>query len=110
MNTPIERPKRKLTKEEDNLRAELWGKKLRHQDTHAFVTTTEPLPLRRWNGNHPYDENTTTSTVPAGATLKIVMVSRMGDVGLTDDLTANNGYCLRLDWEDAAMTNIRRNP
>jgi hypothetical protein len=37
-----------------------------------------------------------------------VMVSRFGDCGLTDDLAADNGYGLRLDWEDAAMTDIRK--
>jgi hypothetical protein len=45
--------------------------------------------------------------IPVGQTLKIVMVSRFGDAGLTDNLKADYGYSVRLDWEDAAMTNIR---
>lgn len=33
---------------------------------------------------------------PAGQWVKIVMVSRFGDVGVTEDLTAENGYGARL--------------
>lgn len=35
----------------------------------------------------------------AGHRVKITMVSRMGDVGITDDLTAENGYTARLFLE-----------
>jgi len=39
-------------------------------------------------------------TVPAGAPVKLVMVSRFGDVGVTEDLTAENGYGVRLTLDD----------
>ncbi len=32
---------------------------------------------------------------PAGTKVKIIMASRFGDVGLTDDLTVENGYKYR---------------
>jgi hypothetical protein len=104
----MERTKRQLTPAEDALINELYAAKARFQNTHAYVTTTEPLPMTDWNGRHPVEENTTKRTIPAGSTLKVVMVSRFGDCGLTDDLAADNGYGLRLDWEDAAMTDIRK--
>jgi len=99
---------RELTADEQALIRELYELKAQHKLTHAYVTTARELPMRKWNGRHPVDENTKVETIPAGATLKIVMVSRLGDCGLTDDLTAEHGYGLRLKWEDAAMTNIRR--
>lgn len=41
-------------------------------------------------------------TVPCGAgqPVKIVMVSRFGDVGVTEDLSAENGYGARLRLDD----------
>lgn len=101
---------RTLTPAEEALIRELYDLKAEYKPTHAYVTTTRPLPMRRWNGRHPVDENTVVDTIPAGATLKIVMASRLGDCGLTDDLNASHGYGLRLLWEDAAMTDIRREP
>jgi hypothetical protein len=38
--------------------------------------------------------------VEAGQTVKIVMVSRFGDVGITEDLTAEYGYGHRCKLED----------
>lgn len=92
---------------EDDIIKELYQRKAKHELTHAYVTTTIPLPMHRWSGKHPVDENSVTDMIPAGSTLKIVMVSRMGDCGLTDNLDAENGYGLRLNWDSGAMTNIR---
>lgn len=36
------------------------------------------------------------SRIPSGTTVKIVMVSRLGDVGITDDLGAEYGYKARI--------------
>ncbi len=67
----------------------------------AYATVTQPVVLHKWNGSHyPTTEaNMTRVDVPAGTTLKIVMVSRFGDCGLTDDLNAENGYSLRVDLD-----------
>ncbi len=104
----MERAKRKLTTSEEAVISGLYESKARFGDTHAYVTTISPLPMEHWNGIHPVEENTTKTTIAPGSTLKIVMVSRFGDCGLTDDLDALNGYGLRLDFEDAAMTDIRK--
>lgn len=37
---------------------------------------------------------------PAGQLVKLVMVSRFGDVGVTEDLTAENGYGARVMLAD----------
>ena len=44
--------------------------------------------------------------IPAGTTMKIVMVSRFGDVGLTTDLKAECGYTVRVDPE-GHLKNLR---
>lgn len=38
--------------------------------------------------------------LPAGHRVKIVMVSRFGDVGITEDLEAENGYAARVLLDD----------
>ena len=86
---------------------ELYARKERHEPTHAYVTTTEVLTLSKWQGHQQRD---IIVQVPPWTTLKIVMVSRFGDVGLTDDLTAENGYHLRLDPRSKALANLRWTP
>lgn len=43
----------------------------------------------------------------AGTTVRIVMVSRLGDFGITTDLKAVNGYIVRVHPEDHYLTNCR---
>lgn len=56
-----------------------------------------------WDGNEPamdeYD-------VPAGTTVRIVMVSRFGDVGITEKLQNETGYGKRLDI--SKLANLRK--
>lgn len=59
----------------------------------------EPCRLGTWHG-HGATPEWTYRYVPAGTLVKIVMVSRMGDVGITDNLDAENGYKARLLLED----------
>lgn len=40
--------------------------------------------------------------IPKGTTVKIVMVSRFGDVGITDDLAREFGYRARVSFDDLA--------
>lgn len=58
----------------------------------------QPVRLRIWNG-HNTDPEFTERLLPTGTMVKIVMVSRFGDVGITDDLTAQVGYHARIDLE-----------
>ena len=58
--------------------------------------------LGHWIGNSPAMES---HNVPAGTTVKIVMASRFGDVGITENLDAEQGYGARVSLE--ALTNLR---
>lgn len=100
---------RRLTIAEQEVKAELYRRKKARELPHGYVTTTAPVPMGSTDGKGPWNGNPK-KIIPPGTTLKIVMVSSMGDCGLTDDLNADVGYQVRLDWEDAAMTNIRLQP
>lgn len=106
-----ERAKRELTQSEAEVIDELYRRKQRYEVTNGYVTTTEPIPMGSKDDKGPWGGNPD-RVIPPGSTIKIVMVSRMGDCGLTDDLTAETGYHVRLDWNDAAMSDIRltKNP
>lgn len=76
--------------------------------TPAYCTITAPVELQEWNHQWPPEgENLRIYAVPAGVTLKIVMVSRLGDIGLTDDLDAAHGYKVRLMPDDKRLTAFR---
>jgi hypothetical protein len=55
----------------------------------------EDFTGRRWNG-HGADPEFTEIPMPAGTVVKCVMVSRLGDCGVTTDLDAESGYILRV--------------
>ena len=48
----------------------------------------------RWEGNRPV---MTPHPLKAGTKVKVVMVSRFYDAGITDDLSAENGYVARVN-------------
>jgi hypothetical protein len=110
MNIQNQADVRQLTDDERIIIDELYKSKVNHQLTHAYVTTVKQVELKCWNGKHPYESNHIVKKIPVGTTLKIVMVSRFGDCGLTDDLAAEMGYHLRVNFDDACITNIRRIP
>ena len=60
-----------------------------------IATTREPVKMRTWHG-HGANPEFTHETLPVGSRVKIVMVSRFGDVGITDDLTAEMNYRARV--------------
>lgn len=74
-----------------------WIAHQRNTWPHVYMTTKVPLTLRIWNGHGKED---TLKPLPIGTRVKIVMVSRFGDVGLTDDLAAENGYHIRVLIEE----------
>jgi len=69
----------------------------------VFATVRHPTKLREWI-DHKRDEKGepifVEQWIPVGTKVRIVMVSRLGDVGITDDLKATDGYLARvsLDW------------
>lgn len=92
-----DQPKRKLLPREEQVIGELYLAKERMGDRSGYCTTTGPLPMGAKAGR----------IIPAGRTLKIVMVSRLGDCGLTDMMSATHGYEVRLDWDSALISDIR---
>jgi hypothetical protein len=70
---------------------------------YKFATLKRAVTMRHRRDNKDVDIE-----VPAGQTVKLVMVSRLGDVGLTEDLTAENGYGIRLQLND--LCNWRTSP
>lgn len=71
-----------------------------------FAEVTKPTTLSfyqgYWNENSPVMAD---REIPEGTTVKIVMWSRFGDVGITDDLDADHGYGARLDLSE--LKNVR---
>jgi hypothetical protein len=72
--------------------------------TARFGDLKKPVVMRTWNG-HGADPEFTEETALAGTTVKIVMVSRFGDIGITTDLSAKTGYLSRIDVDD--LDNLR---
>lgn len=87
----------------------LYSKKAQHVDQFAYAELVEPVEMRVWNNNHPVDANTKIHVAPAGTTVLITMVSRLGDLGIRDrNLTpASNGYYARVPFE--SLKNLRWN-
>jgi hypothetical protein len=77
-----------------------------------YMDTIKPVTLRVWNQKHPVEENTTDIPLPVGTTVKIVMASRFGDVGITHRLGDEYGYHLRVPIEELSdlFTNFRETP
>lgn len=63
------------------------------------AVTTKKFKMKVWNGIHPVEENQQVHTCPAGTRVLVWMVSRMGDVGITDNMTDARGYDVRVDPE-----------
>ncbi|MBD3262038.1 MAG: hypothetical protein GF334_10310 [Candidatus Altiarchaeales archaeon] len=66
-------------------------------DIRAYATLAEPVTLRRWGGHGKED---LVETLPAGTRINVVMASRFGDVGISDNLSAENGYGARIQCTD----------
>lgn len=66
-----------------------------------FATLKNPVEMRhytqRWVDNEPQFD---TVACPAGTRVKIVMVSRFGDIGITEKLDAEYGYAARVHLDD----------
>lgn len=51
----------------------------------------------------PKTRESTPFTIPAGTIVKVVMVSRFGDCGITTDLKAENGYTARVEISELEL-------
>jgi hypothetical protein len=86
-----------------------WVAHERNTWLHRYMTTKAPVTLRKWQG-HGKDD--VVVELPIGSRVKIVMASRFGDIGITDELTVEHGYHARipLDELDAKFENFSMNP
>lgn len=64
---------------------------------YRFASLRRPVEMCYYNPRFTTEEEKFQKVLrDAGTRVKIVMVSRFGDVGITDDLTAENGYGARV--------------
>ena len=71
-----------------------------------FAEVTKPTTLSFYQGYWDKNESVMADReIPAGTTVKIVMWSRFGDVGITDDLDADRGYGARVSLSE--LKNVR---
>lgn len=70
----------------------------------AVAELDKDVTMRVWNGTHPPDKNTTEHTATKGTTVLIWMMSRFGDIGVTDNLDA---HCYHARVEPTALVNWR---
>ena len=61
------------------------------------AVTTEDHKMNVWNGTHPVEGNSVEHICQAGTKVLVWMVSRFGDVGITDNLVDAHGYDVRID-------------
>jgi hypothetical protein len=60
-----------------------------------YAKNTKDLEMSVWNGKHPVEDNLTKHICKAGTRVRVWMVSRFGDVGVTDNLENPMGYDVR---------------
>ena len=70
----------------------LWLKPLERR---AYATLTEKISY--------HEPGHFKTRIKKGTRVKVVMVSRMGDIGITTDLTADNGYSFRIQCVDGSF-------
>jgi hypothetical protein len=73
----------------------------------VFATVKIPTLMREWTGAREKngDPIYVDRWIPSGARVRIVMVSRLGDVGITDDLKSTRNYFARVSLDH--LTQIR---
>ena len=65
------------------------------EDYEIFAKLKKDVNMNVWNGKHPVDSNITTHVCKYGTKVRVNMVSRFGDVGITEDLNKKFGYDAR---------------
>lgn len=79
-------------------KAKSWVPHEREHWPFHYATVSAPVFMSHylgyWVGGLPAME---TYTIPAGSTVRVVMASRFGDVGITDRLEDETGYGARVD-------------
>jgi hypothetical protein len=63
------------------------------------ITTTlkEDCEGTKWNEKHPVDDNLIPIVFKKDSKVRITMISRLGDIGITDELDKQFGYHARIE-------------
>lgn len=61
------------------------------------------ITMRVWNGKCPVEDNMAYHIAPTGTKVRLWMASRLGDVGITDNLIDPVGYDARIDPEQVNL-------
>lgn len=85
----------------------LWALKCQGQPYTGYAELTRQALMRSLDWTADGDPREDGVLVPAGTTVRIVMVSRFGDVGITTRLDTPYGYGLRTPPEDGLLKNCR---
>ncbi len=62
-------------------------------DYNITAVTTQDIEMRVWNGTRETENH----ICKKGTRARVTMVSRFGDVGITDNMDRPNGYDVRVD-------------
>ena len=117
-NVPAAAPSRRVGGAGNNTQAEglmsppelfdeLWARKRRGERYSAIATLALPVTMRHFVGWVGGQHRTQVVECPAGTTVRIVMVSRFGDFGITERLDTRHGYGARVMPDSGILTNCR---
>jgi len=67
---------------------------------YKFARLKKPVEMWHFKGWRDNEQQFDKVACASGQLVKIVMVSRLGDVGITEDVTAENGYGIRVPLDD----------
>lgn len=75
-------------------------------EVEAYAELAKDVELREYD-EEDYKKFVVTETIRAGTPVRIVMASRLGDLGITRDLNKQYGYEARVMPGDGYLTNCR---
>lgn len=80
--------------------------KMSWSDYEIYAKTTKDFTMSVWNGSHDpsVEKNCKDHICKAGTRVRVWMVSRMGDAGITDNLINPKGYDVRGIDADTDLT------
>ena len=118
---------KQITREENPAFFKLWDlkcvQKWKEEQKHLkdwysyeiYAKTTKDLTMSVWNGKHEpsVEANCKEHICKAGTRVRVWMVSRFGDAGVTDNLTNPKGYDVRgldadIDLTDYEFIELKR--
>lgn len=75
-------------------------------EVEAYAELAKDVELREYD-EEDYEKFVVTETIRAGTPVRVVMASRLGDLGVTRNLNTQHGYETRVTPGDGYLTNCR---